>query len=250
VDLTCKYWPMVIHDRPLMFIASVMCTTAVVLGYMRIKDRDIMMTFHPEPRTLMAKYLINYAWFIQAIWLPGMFCGVTANLLWQSDALMMNSVSLSYLLELDSYMYSAFVSDQKKEMYREEAMMMCRNADMTQIHSAEWKLYTVGLLQCGFISFMLHILNWLQVSDQTYALGLWLSSAAYVLVYGIRAYLICVVRPSSDPDEDTTSVTERPDLTVGRAAGLGFGHYVAMTLAWAPMTSYPPWLFAYCKFPN
>lgn len=240
-ELECLYWPMTFHHRPYLFIASVAASTVVVLCYMKVKDRDTMLTWHLEPRSRCAKWLISYAWFIQAIWLPCMFCGCTANLLWSSEttnSVIMNSVSLAFLLELDGYMFAAFISDENKAAYIKDSSMAHKSIDFSDVHSAEWSLYRLAIMQCLVLSAAFHCLNWYSVQGLMYDWSLWLTSLVYMLVYAIRASVVQCMR--ADDVTGETFVMSRSGLSPVWSSILGISHFVAMMLVWAPKTLYPP----------
>lgn len=240
-ELECLYWPMTFHHRPLLFIASVVTSTLVVLCYMKIKDRDTMLTFYLEPRSRCAKWLVSYAWFVQAIWLPCMFCGCTANLLWSSETtrhVIMNSVSLAFLLELDGYMFAAFISDENKNAYMKESSMAHKSIDFSQVHSAQWSLYRVGCMQCIVLSLIYHYLNWFSVVGLVYDWSLWFTCIVYMVVYAARACLIQCMGPDDVSGE--TFVMSNCRLSLTSSSILGIGHFVVMMFLWSPKSVYPP----------
>jgi len=144
----------------------------------------------------------------------------------------MNSVSLAYLLEIDSYMFAAFISDENKALYRKESMMAAKSIDFVEVHKAEWRLYRVGYAQCLAMIAILHSLNWFSVVDEMYDWSLWSTSVVYMLVYGFRASLIKYMHPDDAPHEAYVMSGSRCSPVL--SCILGFVHFVVLALLYSP----------------
>eukprot|EP00971_Amphidinium_carterae_P162667 3225184-Amphidinium_carterae.1 len=107
--------------------------------------------------------VVLYSWFVQSIFLPGVFAASVAMLLADSrDALeiVMNTLAVTFLLEVDDMMYVAVLNEEQKAAYQScgslvKANLACGNYQMCACswHARVLKILDFVLMVLIFIYF-------------------------------------------------------------------------------------------------
>jgi len=114
--------PKIFNGQPVPILAIGTAAITLITYSISLQDISVLETLYPGNRTsLLVRIVVSYSWFVQAIFLPGVFSASVALLLSDSrDALeiVMNTLAVTFLLEVDDMMYVAVLNDEQKARYQ------------------------------------------------------------------------------------------------------------------------------------
>jgi len=125
MDSYSLIWPFktkLLNGQPWPVLAACIAAYVVIAWQMVCQDREVLETVYPCRKSSVGiQCLMTYAWFIQACFLPGVFLvSISFFIADSADALeiIMNTLAVTFLLDVDNMMYSCCLSSTQKSGYQ------------------------------------------------------------------------------------------------------------------------------------
>mmetsp|Transcript_45572 Transcript_45572/g.83444 ORF Transcript_45572/g.83444 Transcript_45572/m.83444 type:complete len:448 (-) Transcript_45572:193-1536(-) len=198
--------PKIYNGQPMPILAIGTAAITLITYSISLQDISVLETLYPGPnKSFLVRMMVFYSWFVQAIFLPGVFSASVAMLLADSrDALeiVMNTLAVTFLLEIDDMMYVAVLNEEQKASYQSCGSLVRANlaAGNYQMCACTWhtkflKITDFVLMVFIFLYFRFdHVAGPAYIVEMTTMSGTWhdLILIRWFIPYAVRTAVHCL----------------------------------------------------------
>lgn len=156
------------------------------------EDTDLMSaSFPPGEQSFAAARVLDFVWFLQAVYMPGCFAVEAVAMFANSrDSLevVMNTLAVTFIMDVDNMLYNSILSHADRALYQEQKLRRSQQ-EVSRLSACAMAIFVVG-----FVVMMLHFFHLSKISHlhgESYV-DRWVRACltSYLPLYGARAAIM------------------------------------------------------------
>jgi len=188
----CVFEANSVGGLPSIFVAVSAVATLLVALVLKQEDTDLLSVSYPQGKQSFGlKCIMDFVWFLQAIYMPGCFAIEAAAMFANSsDSLevVMNTLAVTFIMDVDNMLYGSILSYADRRLYQEQGKLKRTEEEVSRLSCCTTAIFIVA-----FVLMMVHFsnLSFIRNLHGTSYISGWQASCftSYLPLYGSRAAL-------------------------------------------------------------
>lgn len=149
--MDCLYAEVTFMGEPVLFLLVVLVALVIIALIIKSETDGSLLVMYPDRNSKRGIWcFVNFVWFQQMVFVPAIFSVEAAALFSSSadtSALIMNTLAVTFILEIDNILYCSVLEDSQKKAYQELANHEGRPRRTRRMNRSSWLLFWCSLLQ-------------------------------------------------------------------------------------------------------